>query len=485
MIQVKDGEDSDAWKSALETMDLLISSVEPKDTPEERRKLVTIVPELLKRLSDGLKIAGIEDAVRLGFFAEMRKLHSEVIGKTERPKATAPLEASIADNAAQPELPPVEVPSVELPLVAEIALAPMEAIRLEPTPPAEPAVAMPPIDFPSFDLPLVAAPASAPMEAVRPEATLPAEPAVPVPPFDLPSFELPLVPAPASAPEESVRAKPTLPAEPAVPMPSFDLPSFDLPLVPAPASASEEAVRPKPTPPAEPAVPMPPFDLPSFDLPVPAPAPKEAVRPDLTPPAKPAVPMPPFDLPSFDLPLVPAPASAPRQAVRPVPAPAAKPPAPTPPVNRPVPSETKAANPAPLDFTAAVTINNPFGQGEVQVDDLDFTAQLGGGSARAKRDAVQATLPANLTPGTWVAIQAKGEKDSLRLAKLSFVSPLKSRYLFVDRHGKTTLECSRSELARRFQLGEVVITKEVSEPPLFDRLAQGLVGKLGGPKAPR
>ena len=69
VIQVKDGEDSDAWKSALETMDLLISSVERKDTHEERRKLVTIVPDLLKRLSDGLKVADVEDAVRLGLRA--------------------------------------------------------------------------------------------------------------------------------------------------------------------------------------------------------------------------------------------------------------------------------------------------------------------------------------------------------------------------------------------------------------------------------
>ena len=321
VIQVKDGEDSDAWKNALETIDLLISSVEPKDTQEERRKLVTMVPELLKRLTDGLKVAGVEDAVRLGFFAEMRKLHSEIMGKTERPKAPAPLEASLADNTAQPELPPVDVPSVELPLVAEIAPASMEESRQEPPSPAAPEVPMP------FDLPLVAEP---------------------------------------------------------------------------------------------------------------APAPKEAVRP-----------------------------------------------APAPPVNRPDPSVTKVANQAPVNFNAAVTINNPFGQGEVQVDDLDFTTKPAAGTARAKQDAGQANPAENLTPGTWVAIHAKGEKDAPRLAKLSYVSPLKSRFLFVDRNGKTTLECTRTELVRRFQLGELVITEEVPEPPLFDRLAEGLVGKLGGPKAPR
>jgi len=66
---------------------------------------------------------------------------------------------------------------------------------------------------------------------------------------------------------------------------------------------------------------------------------------------------------------------------------------------------------------------------------------------------------------------------------LSYVSPLKSRFLFVDRHGKTTLECSRSDLIRRFQSGELAITNEVPEVPLFDRLTEGLVGKLGGAKS--
>jgi hypothetical protein len=119
------------------------------------------------------------------------------------------------------------------------------------------------------------------------------------------------------------------------------------------------------------------------------------------------------------------------------------------------------------------------------VDDLDFT----GGTAQLKRApgpaAPSAGVPANLTVGTWVEIRATGEKDPRAIAKLSYVSPLKSRFLFVDRHGKSLLECSRTELVRRFSLGELTITKEVDEPPLFDRLAQGLVGKLGGSKVKR
>jgi hypothetical protein len=132
-----------------------------------------------------------------------------------------------------------------------------------------------------------------------------------------------------------------------------------------------------------------------------------------------------------------------------------------------------------LDFTPAVTVNNPFGEGKIEVDDLDFTTKPAGGPARAKAGAPDSDLPAELVVGTWVDIR---DKDNHRPAKLSFVSPLKTRYLFMNRQGKITLECSRAELVRRFRLGEITITAETaSEAPLFDRLMGGLVNKLGGP----
>jgi hypothetical protein len=150
------------------------------------------------------------------------------------------------------------------------------------------------------------------------------------------------------------------------------------------------------------------------------------------------------------------------------------------PAASPTRSESKA--PASLDFTAPVTVQNPFGGGKVQVEDLDFTAKPAAG---AKRDANLAELPGNLAVGTWVGIREKGEKDARKSAKLSFISPLKTRYLFVDKQGKTTLDCSRADLARRFQTGEVVIMDKVPEVPLFDRITEGLVGKLGGGKSSR
>lgn len=135
-----------------------------------------------------------------------------------------------------------------------------------------------------------------------------------------------------------------------------------------------------------------------------------------------------------------------------------------------------------LDFTAPVTIENPFGGGKVEVEDLDFTTKPAAGTAGAKQ-ATAAALPPGLAIGTWVGIRGKDEKEPRKSAKLSFISPLKTRYLFVDKQGKTTLDCTRADLARRFQIGEVIIMDKVPDVPLFDRITEGLVGKLGGKAA--
>jgi Protein of unknown function (DUF1631) len=154
--------------------------------------------------------------------------------------------------------------------------------------------------------------------------------------------------------------------------------------------------------------------------------------------------------------------------------------APAAPLARP---DSRAAD--ALDFTASLTVQNPFGGGKVQVDDLDFTVKPAAGAAGPKVEAVPAELPAKLAMGTWVGIRDKNDKAARKSAKLSFISPLKTRYLFVDKQGKTALDCSRAELARRFRLNEIVIMDKEPDVPLFDRLTEGLVGKLGGAKPQR
>jgi len=127
-----------------------------------------------------------------------------------------------------------------------------------------------------------------------------------------------------------------------------------------------------------------------------------------------------------------------------------------------------------LDFTAVVTVRNPFGKGKVEVKELDFTDPGAPSTAPAKGGAKEAEFVNNIKEGTWVEFR-EGEQDKYRPARLSYISPLKNSYLFVDRLGETVKECSRAELSRLFSIGKVVVMDEV---PLFERMMKGLVGKL-------
>jgi len=85
----------------------------------------------------------------------------------------------------------------------------------------------------------------------------------------------------------------------------------------------------------------------------------------------------------------------------------------------------------------------------------------------------------NLKEGTWVEFREKGEEDTHPPAKLSYISPLRSSFLFIDQQGKTVKECSRTELGRLVRLGMVVVVDVVvEEAPLFDRMMAGVIGKL-------
>jgi hypothetical protein len=324
LVHVKRGKDSDAWKSSLEVMDQLIWSVEPKETLEERRKLATVVPAMLKKMGAGLKGAGIDKAATARFMDDLMKRHTEIVGKEE-------------------EAPPAAKPAAEA---------------------AQPAVA---------------------------------------------AAAQPVTPAPAAA-DKAPAAKP------------------------APAAA-EKAPAAKPAP----AV--------AGKAPAAKPAPATAEK---APAAKAAAP---------------APGKAPAKAAP------AKPAKEAPPVEM------------DLDFTADITVKNPFGGGEIQVGQLDFSDLPAASPTQARALAKDAELTEHLVEGSWVEVKMKGEEDKaeIRPARLSFVTPGKTSYLFVDRNGKTVLECSRAELARRYRLKEVV---DMDEAPLFDRIMTGLVGKMKTGPAP-
>lgn len=73
------GEEGEPWTRGIATMDELIWSVEPKRVAEDRKRLVSLLPGLLKRLQDGMTLAGLPDAERDQFFARLVKCHADAI----------------------------------------------------------------------------------------------------------------------------------------------------------------------------------------------------------------------------------------------------------------------------------------------------------------------------------------------------------------------------------------------------------------------
>ena len=314
----KHGKDSDAWKSALETMDLLIWSVNSKQALEERRKLASLLPGLLKRLSAGMQMIGVENDTRTRFFAKLMKCHTKVMSGA----ATIILK------------PPVTSPAT-----------------------AEPAARRPVASAAGVSLPPQSGTARAEIPTLREPPVL---------------TEL---------------APPTLPS----------LPSMES----STATASHDQA-----------------------------AHSEQVAATATPEV----------------------------------------------------DDTEVAAAAP-EFSP-VTIQNPFGGGEIEVEEISLSdipsmpgmAISDSHSAGASKGGDEhSQMASSLKEGAWV--EFRDADDNRRQAKLSYISPLKGTYLFVNRQGKNVGEYSLYQLAREFRSGNLAVLDEV---PLFDRAMSSLVGALRG-----
>jgi hypothetical protein len=73
------GEESETWAAALATLDDLVWSVQPKRASEERRKLVALLPNLLKRLHGGLQNVSWEAGERERFMANLVEAHAAAV----------------------------------------------------------------------------------------------------------------------------------------------------------------------------------------------------------------------------------------------------------------------------------------------------------------------------------------------------------------------------------------------------------------------
>src|SRR5206468_3150085 len=78
-LYLQEGEEGEAWTSALSTLDDLVWSVQPKRANEDRKKLVAMLRNLLRRLHGGLHKVSWEPAERDQFMANLVAAHAAAV----------------------------------------------------------------------------------------------------------------------------------------------------------------------------------------------------------------------------------------------------------------------------------------------------------------------------------------------------------------------------------------------------------------------
>lgn len=103
LVYSQSGEDSEAWRGAVQTMSDLIWSVTPKTSAEERKLLVQRLPGILKRMSDGFKTLEVPQAEQDRFFAALVKCHAEAV--------KSGMKGATAETANEPAVSPIPAAS--------------------------------------------------------------------------------------------------------------------------------------------------------------------------------------------------------------------------------------------------------------------------------------------------------------------------------------------------------------------------------------
>jgi hypothetical protein len=125
-IHQKVGTENPTWKGAVDTMSDLIWSVEPKTNPDNRKRLVGMLPGLLKRLDEGITYLGMTQDERDGFFASLVKCHAEAVraGLLDEGEVMAPVAVEMPEDTDIPVLTEsADFEPVE-PVAEEVAEAP-------------------------------------------------------------------------------------------------------------------------------------------------------------------------------------------------------------------------------------------------------------------------------------------------------------------------------------------------------------------------
>src|SRR5581483_4414568 len=76
---LEEGEESDTWAQRLATLDDLVWSVQPKKSGEDRKRLVALLPSLLKRMNVSLQQVPWAPNEREQFMANLVEAHAAAV----------------------------------------------------------------------------------------------------------------------------------------------------------------------------------------------------------------------------------------------------------------------------------------------------------------------------------------------------------------------------------------------------------------------
>jgi len=85
---LEEGIGGEAWKNGETTIEYLLWSIQPKQTPEERQKLMTLIPALIKKITAGLDKLGVPQEARKSFMDACFALQTGAL--RGRPSGSAP-----------------------------------------------------------------------------------------------------------------------------------------------------------------------------------------------------------------------------------------------------------------------------------------------------------------------------------------------------------------------------------------------------------
>ncbi len=109
-----EGEASPAWQAHVKTMEDLVWSVEPKVQADDRKRLVAMLPALIKSVVEGLRRAQMDDAGRDAFLGGLVDCHAAAVKSGLRGMAALPAVPAVPMRSADPAIARETVPAGDI-----------------------------------------------------------------------------------------------------------------------------------------------------------------------------------------------------------------------------------------------------------------------------------------------------------------------------------------------------------------------------------